>query len=102
MELLSEDEQWDALKRWLKTNGPSILIMVAVALLAYFGWQWWQGRQDRQARDAGAVYAQIIADFEAEKTDAALAGIERLHKEYPGSALCVTGRPGRGARVRER
>jgi predicted negative regulator of RcsB-dependent stress response len=86
VELLSEDEQWDALKRWLKTNGPSILIMVAVALLGYFGWQWWQERQDQQARAAGVVYTQILADFDADQMDAALAGIEKLRKEYPGSA----------------
>jgi len=86
VELLSEDEQWDALKRWVKVNGPSILIMVAVALLAYFGWQWWQERQDRLARAAGAVYTEVLADFDAEKTDEALAGIEKLHKEYPRSA----------------
>lgn len=86
MELLSEDEQWDALKRWLRTNGPSILIMVALALLAYFGWKWWQERQDQQARAAGEIYAQILADFDADKTDAALAGIEKLHSDYSGSA----------------
>ena len=86
MELLSEDEQWDALKRWLRTNGPSILVMVAVALLGYFGWKWWQERQDQQARAAGMVYAQVLADFDADKMDAALAGIERLRKEYSRSA----------------
>jgi predicted negative regulator of RcsB-dependent stress response len=86
VDLLSEDEQWDALKRWVKVNGPSILTMVAVALLGYFGWQWWQERLDQQARAAGRIYTQILADFDAEKIDAALAGIEKLHKEYSKSA----------------
>jgi len=86
VELLSEDEQWDALKRWLKTNGPSILVMVAVALLGYFGWKWWQERQDQQARAAGLVFEQVLADFDADKLDAALAGIDRLHKQFDGSA----------------
>jgi predicted negative regulator of RcsB-dependent stress response len=86
VELLSEDEQWDALKRWLKTNGPSILVMVAVALLGYFGWKWWQERQDQQARAAGLVFQQVLADFDADKLDAALAGIDRLHTQFDGSA----------------
>jgi predicted negative regulator of RcsB-dependent stress response len=86
VELLSEDEQWDALKRWLKTNGPSILVMVAVALLGYFGWKWWQERLDQQARAAGLVFQQVLADFDADKPDAALAGIDKLHKQYDGSA----------------
>jgi predicted negative regulator of RcsB-dependent stress response len=86
VELLSEDEQWDALKRWLKTNGPSVLVMVAVALLGYFGWQWWQERQDQQARAASVVYSQVLADFDTGMMDAALAGIEKLQKDYPRSA----------------
>ena len=86
MDLLSEDEQWDALKRWVKTNGPSILVMVAVALLGYFGWQWWLERQDRLAREAGAVYTAVLADFDDEKVEQALKGIEKLHKDYPKSA----------------
>lgn len=86
MELLSEDEQWDALKRWLKTNGPSILVMVAVALLGYFGWKWWQERMDQQARAAGLVFQQVLADFDSDKLDEALAGVDKLHKQYDGSA----------------
>jgi len=86
VELLSEDEQWDALKRWLKTNGPSILVMVAVALLGYFGWKWWQERMDQQARAAGLVFQQVLADFDSDKLDEALAGVDKLHKQYDGSA----------------
>jgi predicted negative regulator of RcsB-dependent stress response len=86
VELLSEDEQWDAIKRWIRTNGPSVLIMVAVALLAYFGWQWWLARQDAQARAASVVYQKVLADFDADKIDDALAGIDKLHSDYPKSA----------------
>jgi predicted negative regulator of RcsB-dependent stress response len=86
VELLSEEEQWDSLKRWLRVNGPSVLVMVALALLAYFGWKWWQDRQDEQARVAGALYTQILADFDADKLEPALAGIESLRKEHSSSA----------------
>ncbi|MEO6079988.1 MAG: tetratricopeptide repeat protein [Steroidobacteraceae bacterium] len=86
MDLLSEDEQWDALKRWVRTNGPSVVVMVALALLAWFGWRWWQDRQNRQALEAGAIYTQVLADFDAGKLDIGLAGIEKLRSDYPGSA----------------
>lgn len=85
MDLLSEDEQWEALKRWLRANGPSILGMVALALLAWFGWDWWKERQNQQALAANVIYHQVMADFDANKTDAALAGIETLRKDYPKS-----------------
>jgi predicted negative regulator of RcsB-dependent stress response len=86
VELLSEDEQWEALKRWLKTNSLPILVMVALALGGYYGWKWWQGQQDLKAREAAAVFRQALDDFNAEKVDAGMAGVEKLHKEYPSSA----------------
>ena len=85
MELLSEEEQWESLKRWLKTNGPSILVMVALALLAYFGWSWWQERQDQRAYAASDLYTKVLADFDADQLDSALAGVETLRSEYPKS-----------------
>jgi predicted negative regulator of RcsB-dependent stress response len=86
VELLSEDEQWEALKRWLKVNSLPILVMVALALGGYYGWKWWQGQQDMKARVAADVYRQALADFDSDKVDAALAGVEKLRKEYPKSA----------------
>lgn len=85
MELLSEDEQWESLKRWLRTNGPSILVMVALVLLAWFGWKWWQDRKDQQALEAAAAYQKVLAEFDQGKIDAGLAQLETLRKEYPGS-----------------
>lgn len=86
MELLSEDEQWEALKRWIRTNGPSIAIMVVVAFVAWFGWKWWQSRQDQQALAANVVYDQVLQSFDANKPDEAVALIEALRREYPKSA----------------
>lgn len=86
MDLLSEDEQWDALKRWVRTNGVSVLSMVAVALLAWFGWKWWQGHQDKEALAASAIFDKVLANFDADKDDAAVAGIEALRRAYPRSA----------------
>ena len=85
MDLLSEDEQWEALKRWIRTNALSVLVMVAVALLAFFGWKWWQGHEDKQALAANAIYDRILTSFDANKTDEAIATIEALRTAYPKS-----------------
>ena len=45
----TDDEQVEALKRWWKENGTSTLLMVAVAVGGYFGWQAWDTRQVQQA-----------------------------------------------------
>ena len=86
MDLLSEDEQWDALKRWIRTNGPSIAIMVVVLLLAWFGWKWWQGRQDQQALAANEMYENALQQFDSNKPDEAVALIESLREKFPKSA----------------
>lgn len=85
MELLSEEEQWERLKQWLRTNVPAVLILVAVMLLAWFGWQWWKSRADTEALNAGAAYEKILATFDENKPTEALALIEALRTEYPKS-----------------
>ncbi len=102
MDLLSEDEQWDALKRWLQANGPSILGMVAVALAGLVSARhWWKERQDRQA--LGRQYAVYHADHGATSTAI------RPMRRWPASRTCTRntrsrlpgcGRPGCGACVR--
>jgi predicted negative regulator of RcsB-dependent stress response len=85
VDLLSENEQWEALKRWIRTNGLSIVGMVAVALLAVFAWKWWQAHEDQQALGANGIYDRILTSFDANKTDEAIATIEVLRSEYPKS-----------------
>ena len=85
MELLSEEEQWESLKRWLKENVPFILGLVAVGLLAVFGWRWWQGQKDTQAVEAGASYQRILTTFDAGKVEDAISQVEALRKQHPKS-----------------
>ena len=46
-ELLSEDEQVEAIKQWLKKNGPGIVAGIAIGLAAIGGWRWWQNYQSQ-------------------------------------------------------
>jgi predicted negative regulator of RcsB-dependent stress response len=85
VDLLSEDEQWDALKRWIRVNGPSILGMVVVALAAWYGWRWWKGHEDQQALAASAMYDKVLATFDADKLDEGAAQVEALRTAYPKS-----------------
>jgi len=85
VELLSEEEQWESLKRWLKENVPFILGMVAVGLLAVFGWRWWQGHENTDALEASASYQRILATFDSGKMEDALSQVEALRKQHPKS-----------------
>jgi predicted negative regulator of RcsB-dependent stress response len=83
--LLSEREQWEALKRWLRENGPAILAGVAVAALGLAGYRWWQARENNSALSAGATYIQMENAFgQGNRTEAfILLGI--LERTYPSS-----------------
>jgi predicted negative regulator of RcsB-dependent stress response len=86
VDLLSEEEQWERLKGWLRGNLPQVLVIMALLLLAWFGWKWWQSRADQQAVAAGLAYEKILGTFDANKPAEALALIEELRKAHPKSA----------------
>jgi len=86
VELLSEEEQWEQLKRWLRQNVPFVLGLAALLLLAWFAWNWWKGQQDAKALQANTEYEQILATFDSGKIDEALKQIESLRGAHPKSA----------------
>ncbi|MDR5899821.1 tetratricopeptide repeat protein [Halomonas vilamensis] len=59
-ELRTEEEQLDAIKRWWKENGTSLIAGVALAAAGVFGWNAWQDYQDNQAEAASVRYQQLV------------------------------------------
>ncbi|MCH4565078.1 MULTISPECIES: YfgM family protein [Halomonas] len=59
-ELRTEEEQLDAIKRWWKENGTSLIAGVAIAAAGVFGWNAWQTYQENQAQAASMRYQQLI------------------------------------------
>ncbi|MEZ5589807.1 MAG: tetratricopeptide repeat protein [Gammaproteobacteria bacterium] len=59
-ELLSEDEQVEAIKQWLKKNGPGIVAGIAIGLAAIGGWRWWQNYQANITYTASSYYEAML------------------------------------------
>lgn len=59
-ELRTEEEQVEALKRWWKENGISLIAGVAIAAAGVVGWNAWQNYQENQASAASARYQHLI------------------------------------------
>ncbi len=57
----TEEEQIEAIKQWWDENGKSILIGIAVALAAIFGYQGWQNRVQTTGEAASAIYEDMTA-----------------------------------------
>lgn len=88
----TEEEQLEALKRWWKENGRSIILGLVLALVAVFGWRAWQSYQYARGEATSSLYNQLVeavqvsknkADDESLATVGHLAG--RLKTEFDSS-----------------
>ena len=83
---LSEKEQWEWLKGWVRSNGLWIVAGILVGIGILLGWRWWQARTDRIALEAGAKYQQILEAMDrGDKTRAQTitSELERVYASSP-------------------
>ncbi len=59
-ELRTEEEQLEAIKSWWKDNGKSLVIMIAIAISAVYGYKGWQNKQVTNSESASLMYQQLI------------------------------------------
>ncbi|CAM3868549.1 tetratricopeptide repeat protein [Vreelandella rituensis] len=81
-ELRTEEEQLDAIKRWWKENGTSLIVGVALTAAGIFGWNAWETHQENQAQTASLRYQQLTNLSAADELDEeALSEARRLVSE---------------------
>ena len=88
---VTEEQQIEAIKKWWKANGNSILIGIVVAIIAVLGWQGWRQHQRDSGESAAAVYGQMMdaaklaqqdrLDNKTKERDAQLATINHLGQQ---------------------
>ncbi|GGX94184.1 UPF0070 protein [Litchfieldella qijiaojingensis] len=59
-ELRTEEEQLEAIKRWWKENGMSLIAGVVIAAAGVLGWNAWKDYQANQAEAASMRYQQLL------------------------------------------
>ncbi|ALM53669.1 YfgM family protein [Halomonas huangheensis] len=59
-ELRTEEEQLDAIKRWWKENGTSLIVGAVLAAAGVFGWNAWQDHKHNTSVAASADYQQLL------------------------------------------
>lgn len=59
-ELRTEEEQVEAIKKWWRENGTSIILALVLGLGGYFGWNYWQDQQQAEADAASSLYNQLV------------------------------------------
>lgn len=91
-EYMTEQEQIQQIKNWLKQYGVTILIGIAVALLLTSGWRHWQSYRDRILLHASAVYDEMLTLRAQNNKDAAVVQAHKIithYKNTPYAALAA-------------
>ena len=82
---LSEKEQWEWLKGWVRSNGLWIVAGILVGVGILLGMRWWDARKDRIALEAGAKYQQILEAMDKGDKTRAQTITSELERDYPSS-----------------
>ncbi len=82
----TDDEQVEALKKWWKEHGTSIIVGAVLGLGAVLGWQAWERYDRGQAETAAGYYAEFSATVRAGNADQATEQGKRLMDRFAGSA----------------
>jgi predicted negative regulator of RcsB-dependent stress response len=80
-----EQEQIDAVKKWISANGLFMLIAVLIGAVLLFGYQQWRRVNERHAIEASMSFEQLLNDLNVSNEVAALHSAQVLITHYPHS-----------------
>ncbi len=85
----SEQEQVEALKKWWKENGRSVIAGLVIGVGGMVGWKSWTTYQESQAENASIAYDQLVQIVDRGQVTEALPQGERLINEYSRSTYAA-------------
>jgi predicted negative regulator of RcsB-dependent stress response len=91
-EYLSEKEQWEQIRTWVRENGLWVVAGVALAAAGLQGWRWWQGYRDAQGVKASAAYTRMIEALEKGDRTQAFVRLGELERDHPSSPYADQGK----------
>ncbi|GAA0707108.1 putative negative regulator of RcsB-dependent stress response [Dyella sp. SG562] len=88
-EVYDDYEQGERVQKWLRQNGLSIVVGVAIGLVGIFGWQQWSNHKAGRESEASQLYQQVQSAIAGGKNDQAETLTEQLFKDYADSPYAV-------------
>jgi predicted negative regulator of RcsB-dependent stress response len=82
-EFESEDQQIEAIKKWWKENGVSLILGLGIGIAGLLGWREYLAYQTRHAAEASDLYIAVQTQVMNDTLDAATAGkADLIRVEY--------------------
>jgi predicted negative regulator of RcsB-dependent stress response len=91
-DLLTDQQQAEVVKSWLRQNGVFLAAGVVLGLGALFGWNQWDRYQERKAEEASAFYETFLQSGRARQLEQAEAGMATLAADFGSSPYADQGR----------
>ena len=91
-EYLSEKEQWEQIRSWVRDNGLWVVSGVALAFAGIGAWRWWQGYLDAQGARASATYTLMVQALERGDRTQAFMRLGELERDYGSSPYADQGK----------
>ena len=85
----SEAQQIEAIKKWWRENGFSIVLGVTLSLSGIFGWRYWQDVKVEQAKSASVLYSEMIASLSNDNGAESRELADRILAEYENTTYGV-------------
>lgn len=84
-----EYEQSELVQKWLRENGLSIVVGIAIGLVGIFGVQQWRNHKARHEAEASQLYQQAQIAQASGNTDTATQLTDKLMKDYAKSPFTM-------------
>ena len=85
----TDDERAEAIKKWWKENGLSILLGVGIGLGAIFGWRVWMDYRETVRQQASAAFERLLAAADTGDARSARTQSKLLHQEFTATTYAA-------------
>ncbi|MDX1345257.1 MAG: tetratricopeptide repeat protein [Sedimenticolaceae bacterium] len=83
---LTDEEQVEKVKAWLKENGTSIVAGVVIGLGGIFGWQFWDSYQANKAAEGAEAYDRFVQVAQQADPGITAEEVARLDESFANSS----------------